>query len=90
MTQPHIPTRETVFVSPSTGRTYWIDANGIATELQEEHEDWFGCECEIDWNCPMHQNRVGTWIETRYAGLDEDEARAHGVWHREFATAVTA
>ena len=36
------------------------------------------CECEIDWNCGLHAHRAGTWIETRYAGLDNDEAIAYG------------
>jgi hypothetical protein len=31
------------------------------------------CECEQDWNCPLHQNRRGTWIETRYEGDPEAE-----------------
>lgn len=29
------------------------------------------CECEQDWNCHLHQNRQGTFVETRYAGLDD-------------------
>lgn len=36
------------------------------------------CECEQDWNCGLHAHQIGTWIETRYAGLDDDEARAFG------------
>jgi len=37
------------------------------------------CECEQDWNCGLHGGTTRpTWIETRYAGLDADEARAYG------------
>lgn len=68
--------KEITFQSPATGRWYWIDAKGIATP--EVREDYEMCECEMDWNCPMHSSRIGTWIETRYAGMDSDEAIAYG------------
>lgn len=42
-----------------------------------DFHDSFGCECEIDWSCPLHYGQL-TWIETRHQGLDEDEARAFG------------
>ena len=29
------------------------------------------CECEMDWNCPLHARRSGTWLETRYDGRDD-------------------
>ena len=32
-----------------------------------------GCECEIDWLCPLHRNRRGTWIETRFEDRWDDE-----------------
>lgn len=43
----------------------------------DDWEDDGGCECEQDWNCGRHGTEY-TWIETRYQGLDEEEARAHG------------
>jgi len=33
------------------------------------YEDSIGCECEQDWNCPLHRDRAGTWVETRYDHL---------------------
>lgn len=71
--------RSRTFTSSATGLTYFIDADGKAW-LERDDVDEFtqGCECEMDWNCPLHQNRRGTWIETRYEGLDAEEALAHG------------
>ena len=40
-------------------------------EYQQYMEENPGCECEQDWNCGLHQNRRGTWIETRWDGLDD-------------------
>jgi hypothetical protein len=47
-------------------------------ECYEFGEDCVGCECEVDYNCHLHAHRAGTFIETRYAGLDAEEAYAHG------------
>lgn len=63
----------TTFTS-KTGRTYWIDEAGRATLFvepatpEDAHYDDLGCECEQDWNCGLHRNRVGAWTETRYDG----------------------
>lgn len=38
-----------------------------------EYDEPTGCECEVDWNCPLHAHRAGTWLETRYDGLDDGE-----------------
>lgn len=32
----------------------------------EQGPEDLGCECEQDWNCPLHKSRVGTWLERRY------------------------
>lgn len=45
--------RDTVFTS-KTGRVYEIDANGRALPLTFDDSPT-GCECEIDWNCPLHR-----------------------------------
>lgn len=43
-------------------------------EIDEaEYPEYVGCECEQDWNCPLHANRRGTWIETRYDGCYDGE-----------------
>ena len=39
--------------------------------MDEEYENYTMCECEQDWNCPLHQGGY-TWIETRYQGLDDE------------------
>lgn len=58
--------RDTMFVSPATGRTYWIDDKGKAREMRDEDEEQeLGCECEIDWRCPHHAGQP-TFLETRY------------------------
>lgn len=44
------------------------------------------CECEMDWNCGLHAHRQGTWLETRFAMDDEDEARAAGRWEIEYGS----
>jgi hypothetical protein len=36
-----------------------------------------GCECELDWSCPLHAGRP-PWIDRRFQGQDDDEARAFG------------
>ena len=62
--------RSAFYTSPATGRTYWIDANGLATEEQEPE---YGCECEQDWNCGLHGGTNSpTWIETRHTDYDEE------------------
>lgn len=42
----------TEIISEATGRAYYIDAAGLATEV--EPWDEVGCECEVDWNCGRH------------------------------------
>jgi hypothetical protein len=42
-------------------------------------EEYQGCECEIDWNCPLHGGTSRpTFEERRYQGLDDEEARYYG------------
>lgn len=41
----------------------WYDEQGV------------GCECEIDWNCPLHKGRAGTFLETRYDNDGEEDYR---------------
>lgn len=67
------PQRNAYYTS-ATGRTYWIDAKGLATEVKpktddeyQDEQDMLGCECEQDWNCGRHGGTSRpTWIETRY------------------------
>jgi hypothetical protein len=42
---------------------------------EDEQEYVQVCECEIDWNCPLHANRVGTWLERRYEDSGDDDRR---------------
>lgn len=53
-------------------------------ELDDYYAEQQGCECEVDWTCGACKaaGRFGgfTWIETRYQGLDAEEARANGAW----------
>lgn len=42
-----------------------------------DFQDSYGCECEMDWSCPLHHGQP-TWIETRYQGLDDEEDRYFG------------
>jgi hypothetical protein len=42
------------------------------------------CECELDWNCGCGRYGGATYLETRYAGLDADEARAYGRYEDAF------
>lgn len=47
----------------------FIAANGLDAWLAAapEQEEYFGCECEQDWNCGLHGGTSRpTWIETRY------------------------
>lgn len=62
--------KNTIFTSPATGRTYWIDAKGLATPVQDEEPEYIGCECEIDWRCPLHAGQP-TWLETRFDDGDD-------------------
>jgi hypothetical protein len=51
----------------------------MTTHTDYDDDDYVEmCECEVDWNCGLHQGGY-TWIETRYQGLDDEEARAYGV-----------
>ena len=57
--------RNTKFVSPSTGITYVIDLDGRATMYDDRGTyEPQGCECELDWNCPLHRGAY-TAIERR-------------------------
>lgn len=41
----------------------------------EDFDDDLGCECELDWNCPLHADRTFTAIERindYRASLDEE------------------
>jgi hypothetical protein len=63
---------DTYFVSPATGRRYWIDAFGSAFRDEEDDgSDWVGCECEQDYHCGCGRYASGTWLETRYDGDDD-------------------
>jgi hypothetical protein len=42
----------------------------------------YGCECELDWSCGLHADRI-PYIDRRYQGSDAEEARAYGVAERE-------
>lgn len=65
------PARNASFTSPATGIIYWIDEKGLATE-EAQYDEVFGCECEQDWNCPLHGGTTRpTWIETRYWDGDD-------------------
>lgn len=48
---------------------------------QEQYED-LGCECELDYTCgrcaAAGKYSGYTFIETRYQGMDAEEARAFG------------
>ena len=52
-----------------------FNRNGTKLNVMEQE---YECECEIDWNCYLHSNRAGTWIETRFQEAIHDEARAFG------------
>lgn len=57
-TKPSGIIRNTFFVSEKTGIRYWVDQDGKATPVEQEQEDpTLMCECEIDWNCPLHQGQ---------------------------------
>jgi hypothetical protein len=77
MSTAEITAVEVTFVTVAD--TYTVDYDlyllGLGVEVQDPY---VGCECEQDWNCSLHASRPGTWIETRYAGLDADEAIAYG------------
>jgi hypothetical protein len=68
---------EVIFVTNEDTWTNDYDQYLLSLGVEIE-EPYVGCECEQDWNCGLHASRVGTWIETRYAGLDNDEAIAYG------------
>lgn len=40
-------------------------------------DDYVGCECEQDWNCGLHADGP-TWLESRFQGMDVEEARYYG------------
>jgi hypothetical protein len=50
-----------------------LAARLAAFDGAEATEEPLGCECEQDWNCALHADRAGTWIETRYDTSDEPE-----------------
>ena len=57
-----------------------VEEVAVAILEDDEQDQWDydnrGCECEQDWNCHLHKNRVGTWLETRYDHLyDGDDCR---------------
>lgn len=58
-------------VLDSTGRVERIVPAEEVRYYEEMTPESVGCECEQDWNCPLHANRNGTWIETRYDGLPD-------------------
>ena len=44
-----------------------------AEPYNDEQDDYVGCECEQDWNCPMHGGTNSpTWLESRYSHEEED------------------
>lgn len=71
----------------TTARTIKVGATALLFVV--EPDEYVGCECEMDWRCPHHAG-LPTFLETRYWGMDEDEARAHGVWEREFGMGVAS
>lgn len=62
LTKPSGIIRNAFFTSPSSGIRYWVDGAGKATPVEEEMP-FIMCECEQDWNCPLHSNRAYTAIE---------------------------
>lgn len=71
LTKPSGIIRNAFFTSPSSGIRYWVDGAGKATPVEEE-VPFMMCECELDWNCPLHSNRAYTAIE-----LINDEWASH-------------
>jgi hypothetical protein len=74
--------RNSYHTSFATGRTYWVDGKGLATEVtaqdaadyQDEQDNDYGCECEQDWNCGRHGGTTRpTWLESRYDNCMEDD-----------------
>lgn len=58
LTRPSGILRNTFIISDRTGINYWIDQFGKATPVEPDQEDeppFQMCECELDWNCPLHQ-----------------------------------
>ena len=42
-------------------------------EYYHGDDEQYGCECEQDWNCPMHGGTNSpTWLESRYSHEEED------------------
>jgi hypothetical protein len=67
------------YVALASRATAIVDDTGLVVKilppLPPNWEDLEGevCECEEDWNCPLHAGRAGTWIETRYTYDGEPE-----------------
>jgi hypothetical protein len=62
MSKPQGILHNTHIVSPKTGIRYWIDGEGKATPVEED-APFLMCECEIDWRCALHSDRMYTAIE---------------------------
>jgi hypothetical protein len=58
----------------ASGAIAIADETGRVVEILQPEPYFETCECEQDWNCPMHggTNRP-TWIETRYSYADDGE-----------------
>lgn len=52
-----MPATNSYFTSPATGRLYFINERGLATVVHEEEPEPIMCECELDWNCSLHQGQ---------------------------------
>lgn len=74
--------RNTFLTSERTGIEYWVDENGKATPIEVERP-FEMCECELDWNCPLHSNRMFTAIERindEWASRETDIDAGWGMW----------
>ena len=63
-----VPLRSSkVAVVDNQSRTNVVAFIGTPTEVEEFLADYYQaintCECELDWNCPMHADRMYTAIE---------------------------
>lgn len=73
MTSAAAPARNSYFVSPSTGVEYFIGDDGLAVILPAS-DPFQMCECEQDWNCPLHGGTDRpTWIESRFDFMDDGD-----------------
>lgn len=73
--------RNTTHIS-STGRSYTINAAGIASPLPVGDYEDYGCECEYDWNCAKHSH-LYTALERHNDARAQEETdidRANGYY----------